>query len=104
MEDILLAPILTWMQAHPVWSARVAGLAIFLLGVANVCKMIENRFRKQLKGRHRLKTLLRAGQAVGNVVWGLVALGRAFVDNVDPDTLDKDSEEEEAAGGGDSSA
>ena len=90
MEDIFLAPILTWMQAHPQASARLFGLVLVLLTVGNLCKVAEHNLPPELlKKRPRIKTALRIGQAIGSVVWGLVALCKAFVDNVDPDELDE---------------
>lgn len=86
MEDIVLAPIVAWMQAHPVASARLLGVTLLLLTLGNACKLVESRLPPELlKKRPRLKTALRAGQTVGHVLWGLLALGRHFIDNTDPD-------------------
>lgn len=90
MEDIVLAPLMAWMQAHPQASARIVGLVMLLLTVGNVCKFVEQKLPPELlKKRPRIKTALRIGQTVGNVLWGLLALVRAFVDNTDPDDLDQ---------------
>lgn len=90
MEDIVLAPLMAWMQAHPQASARLLGLVMVLLTVGNLCKLIENKLPPELlKKRPRIKTALRIGQTLGNVVWGLVALVRSFIDNTDPDELDE---------------
>ena len=90
MEDIVLAPLMAWMQAHPQASARIVGLVMLLLTVGNLCKVAEHKLPPELlKKRPRIKTALRIGQTVGNVVWGLVALVRAFVENVDPDELEE---------------
>lgn len=86
MEDILLVPVTAWMQAHPVASARLLGVVLVLLTLGNACKLVESRLPPELLKKHRrLKTALRIGQTVGNVMWGLVALVRHFIDNTDPD-------------------
>ncbi len=86
MEDVVLVSIQAWMTAHPIAAARILGAVAFFLFVGNFCKAV----RKTATARKwnlspRQKVALDIGAMLGNVVWGLYALGKAFFHGHDPD-------------------
>lgn len=86
MDDLLLLWVRAWMDQHPQAAARLLGLGVVLFSVGNLCKILERSLPPE-RLTPRVKTALRIGATVGNVVWGLVALTRAFFKGQDPDQL-----------------
>lgn len=88
MEDIILGAIQHWISQNPVWAARLVGATLVLIVLGNFCKAIEKAIPPEtLNKNKRLKTGLRIGQTVGNVMLGLVVLIKHFISGQDPDEL-----------------
>lgn len=90
MEEAALTMIKTWMVAHPEASARLFGAILLLTMVGNFCKAIRKMATaRKWKLSARQKIALDIGAMLGNVIWGIVALGKAFVRGEDPDHTDE---------------